>query len=91
MAHFKTRYRPKPYRDGGAVPLEIQVDSPAAHVAADTATAHLQRAVEAGPPAATIDLDDTDDASRAFKKQIEALRNQNVFSGNEHKPRKHQH
>jgi hypothetical protein len=81
---IKTPYRK--YKDGGRVlpdgtmagtptPLDIEIDSPRAHIAADTATAHLQRAVEAGEPAASIDIDNSsDDASEAFKKQIDALR-----------------
>jgi hypothetical protein len=73
MGSLKSRYRPKPYRDGGAVPLEIQIDTPSAHLAADAATDHLLRAVDAGPPAASIDIDH-DDASKAFQVQIDALR-----------------
>jgi hypothetical protein len=63
MGSVKTRYRK--YRDGGAVPL-----TPAAHIAADKATADLVPAIES---AVTIP-DVQDDASAAFQRQIDALR-----------------
>jgi hypothetical protein len=57
MARVKTAYKPKAYRDGGAVSADD---------------------VQPAPPAAVIDVerDDTatDDASAAFQKQIEALK-----------------
>jgi hypothetical protein len=76
---LKSSYRPKPYRDGGAVPLSVEVDTPRAHIEADKATAHMLPAMEAGAQA-SIDIDHPDhpdhrdEASRAFKKQIDALR-----------------
>jgi hypothetical protein len=81
-----TNYKRR-YKDGGRVlpdgtvvgtptpdPLHVEIDTPRAHIAADAATDHLLRAVEAGPPAATVDIDHSDDASLAFQRQISALR-----------------
>jgi hypothetical protein len=62
----------KRYERGGAVPLDVQINTPSAHIAADANTGHLLRAVTAGP-AASIDIDH-DDASKAFQVQIDALR-----------------
>jgi hypothetical protein len=47
MARKKTAYRPQRFRDGGAVsaPLHVEIDTPAAHIAADAATADLLEAV----------------------------------------------
>lgn len=69
MAYTHSRYKkPAGYRDGGAVPLCVEVDTPVAHVAADKLTEHMLPVVEAmeAPP--------VDEASAAFQKQIDALR-----------------
>jgi len=76
MARLKSQYRK--FATGGAVPLHVEVNTEQAYAAADAATDHLLRAVEAGPPAATVDIDHNetagDDASRAFQAQINALK-----------------
>jgi hypothetical protein len=68
MARTKTKYRR--FATGGAVPLHVEIDTPAAHIAADKATADLLPAIESS----TTIPDIQDDASRAFQKQIDALR-----------------
>jgi hypothetical protein len=47
MARKKTAYRPQRFRDGGAVsaPLDIEIDTPRAHIAADAATSDLLEAM----------------------------------------------
>ncbi|SDK14593.1 MULTISPECIES: hypothetical protein [Bradyrhizobium] len=86
MPRLRSRY--KKFRDGGVVrsdgsvagtitpePLEVQVDTALADIAADKATEHLLNAVES-PQQHTTSIDvPTDEASSAFLKQIEDLRN----------------
>jgi hypothetical protein len=72
MARLKSSYRPKAYATGGGIPLDVrlgyqpldvQVDTPAANVAADAATEQMLEAVSL-----------TDEASNAFQHQIDDLR-----------------
>jgi hypothetical protein len=64
--------RLRSYARGGAVPLAIEVDTPAADHAADVLTEKMLPAAEA-PSEAPISVEDGD-ASRAFQTQIDALR-----------------
>jgi hypothetical protein len=63
MARLKSSYRPQRFKDGGAVPLDVEIDTPRADVAADHATEQMLEAVSP-----------TDEASNAFQRQIDALR-----------------
>jgi len=67
MARVKTAYKPKAYRDGGAVPLTIQVDTPEAHIAADYLAEKMQPIIEAQHEA------QHDESTVAFQKQLDAL------------------
>jgi hypothetical protein len=72
---LKSSYRPKPYKDGGAVPLHVEVDTPAARIESDKVTDHMLPVID--KPALSIDVDHShtkDEASQAFQKQIDALR-----------------
>jgi hypothetical protein len=64
MAHTMAKYK--------TVPLAVQVDTPAAHVAADAATAQMVPAAEAQDYTPKVE---DGDASVAFQGQIDALRN----------------
>jgi hypothetical protein len=71
MSRTKTKY--KKYADGGAVPLNVEIDTDVAHVNADAATEQLLAAAES-PDNVSVDIPESDDASKAFQKQIDDLR-----------------
>jgi hypothetical protein len=43
---LKSTYRPKRFKDGGAVPLSVEINSPASHIAANHATSAMMPALE---------------------------------------------